>query len=94
MIRPIQTNAILHADRSISADVMELKPPVGEDLPNEKTSMAVGWVGLAADERDSMRLCPREQTIYRLAELGLLGHRAVQGMPLRVVVVVLLRTPA
>ncbi|HET8556256.1 MAG TPA: hypothetical protein VFL58_02985 [Gaiellaceae bacterium] len=56
--------------------------------------MAVGWVSLAAHECDSMHLCPREKTIYRLAELRLLGHRAVQGMTLGVVLFVLLRTPA
>ena len=77
MIRPIQANAILHADGSISTDVTKLKAPISEDLPNEETAMAVGWIGLAADECDSMRLCPREKTIYRLAELRLLGHRAV-----------------
>jgi hypothetical protein len=77
LIRPIQANAILHADGSIPANVTKLEASVGEDLPNEETAMAVGWVGLAADECDSMCLCPREKTIYRLAELRLLGHRAV-----------------
>lgn len=77
MIRPIQANAILHADGSISTDVTKLKAPISKDLPNEETAMAVGWIGLAADERDSMRLCTREKTTYRLSELRLLGHRAV-----------------
>jgi hypothetical protein len=55
--------------------------------------MALGWVSLAADECDSMVLGPREKTVYRLAELRLSRHWAVQGVTLGVVVLVLLRAP-
>jgi hypothetical protein len=37
---------------------------------------------------------PVDETIYRLAELRLLGHRAIQGVTASVVVLILLRTPA
>jgi hypothetical protein len=73
---------------------MEMKTALGYDLANEKTAMALRWLGLAADERDPMILGPGNETLYGLAELRLLGHRAVQCMTLRVIVLFLRRTPS
>lgn len=56
--------------------------------------MALGWITLAADEREPMILGPGDKAIYRLAELRLLGHRAVQRVTVSVVVLILLGAPA
>jgi hypothetical protein len=56
--------------------------------------MALGWITLAADECEPMILCPGDKAIYRLAELRLLGHRAVQRVTFSVVVLIILGAPA
>lgn len=55
--------------------------------------MARARIGLATNERNPMVICPSDKAIYRLAELRFLGHRAVQGMSLSVVVLILTRAP-
>jgi hypothetical protein len=56
--------------------------------------MTLGRVTLTANEREPMILGPDNKAIYRLAELRLLGHRAVQRVTFIVVVLILFGAPA
>jgi hypothetical protein len=78
-------NGALDRHRTVWKDVSKLSPVIGEHPAHEQPTMAVARLPFAADQGKAVRARALEQALDGGAELRLLGHRAVEGVPLGVV---------
>lgn len=67
---------------------------VSENLPDEEAAMAVLRVSLAAEQRDPVALRTGREPLERVRKHLLFGHRPVEGVTVRVVVLLLGRAAA
>jgi hypothetical protein len=67
---------------------------VSEDLSDEEPAMAVLRVSLAAEQRDPVALRTSREPLERVRKRLLFGHRPVEGVTVRVVVLLLCRAAA
>jgi len=81
----------LGPDRPIRKDMPKFDSSVRQNLANEKPTVAIVRIPLAAHQGDAVAMRAVDQALYSYLERLLFGHRPVQRMTLGIVVLLVRR---